>query len=218
MHAPPLAKLALLGWLLAGDTVLITKKGEKFEGPVTRDGGAYVVQTITGPRRFPEAEVGLTFENLRDVIQRADDRFREAKRLYEEASQLDESNPVRNQKPTLAIEVAQGAVATYQHLQPHYTGPSFSSIPGSIQVMMQFVRLCRGAATTDVVVGGGARTPGIVLEEPAFTFTPPAAAQRPWVVAEDLGPGLGAALQELSNPAPERRLDAVKRLTHPPSP
>jgi len=218
MHAPPLAKLALLGWLLAGDTVLITKKGEKFEGPVTRDGGAYVVQTITGPRRFPEAEVGLTFENLRDVIQRADDRFREAKRLYEEASQLDESNPVRNQKLTLAMEVAQGAVATYQYLQPHYTGPSFSSIPGSIQVMMQFIRLCRGAATTDVAIGGGAKTPGIVLEEPAFTFTPPAAAQRPWVVAEDLGPGLGAALQELSSPVAERRHEAVKRLTHPPSP
>src|SRR5262245_59052409 len=126
MHGPPLVKLALLGWLLAGDNVLITKKGEKFEGPVTRENGTYTVQTITGPRRFPEAEVGITFEKLREVTQRADDRFKEAKRLYEEASQLDEANPVRNQKLTLAIEVAQGAVGTYQYLQPHYTGPSFS--------------------------------------------------------------------------------------------
>jgi len=219
MHARLLATLALLGSLLAaGDTVLITKKGEKFEGPVTREGTAYVVQTVTGPRRFPEAEVGLTFENLRDVTQRADDRFRDAKRLYEEASQLDEANPARNQKLTLAIEVAQGAVATYQHLQPHYTGPSYASIPGSIQVMMQFIRLCRGAATTDVAVGGGAKTAGIAIEEPAFTFAPPAAAPRPWVNSDELGPGLGAALQDLSSALPERRLDAVKRLTHPPSP
>src|SRR5204863_424651 len=128
MPAPPFASWALLGWLLlAGDTVLITKKGEKFEGPVTRDAGSYVVETLTGPRHFPEAEVGLTFENLRDVMQRADDRFREAKRLYEEASQLDEANPARNQKLVLAMEVAQGAVGTYQYLQPHYTGPSHAS-------------------------------------------------------------------------------------------
>lgn len=218
MPAPSLAHLALLGLLLAGDTVLITKKGEKFEGPVTREGSDYVVQTVTGPRRFPEAEVGLTFENLRDVMQKADDRFREAKRLYEDASQLEESNPARNQKLTLAIEIAQGAVSTYQTLQPHYVGQSYASIPGSIQVMMQFIRLCRGAATTDVVIGGGAKTPSVALEEPAFAFTPPAAANRPWVLAAELGPGLGAALQDLSNALPERRLDAVKRLTHPPSP
>jgi hypothetical protein len=218
MPAPVFAQIALLGWLLAGDTVLITKKGEKFEGPVSRDGSDYVVQTLTGPRRFPEAEVGLTFENLRDVMQKADDRFREAKRLYEEASQLEESNPGRNQKLALAIEVAQRAVSVYQTLQPHYVGQSYASIPGSIQVMMQFIRLCRGAATTDVVVGGGAKTPSVSLEEPAFTFTPPAAANRPWVLTAELGPGLGAALADLSNALPERRLEAVKRLTHPPSP
>ena len=218
MHAPVFAKITLLGWLLAGDTVLITKKGEKFEGPVTREGSEVVVETVTGPRRFPEAEVGLTFENLREVMQKADDRFREAKRLYEEASQLEESNPARNQKLTLAIEVAQGAVGTYQLLQPHYVGQSYAAIPGSIQVMMQFIRLCRGAATTDVVIGGGAKTPSIALEDPAFTFTPPAAANRPWVMSAELGLGLGAALQDLASALPDRRLDAVKRLTHPPSP
>ena len=218
MHGPQFPLLTLLAFLLAGDTVLITRKGEKFEGPVTREGKVYVVQTVTGPRRFPEAEVGLTFENLRDVMQRADDRFREAKRLYEEASQLDESNPARNQKLVVAMEVAQGAVATYQHLQPHYTGPSYASIPGSIQVMMQFIRLCRGAATTDVVVGGAAKSGIVALDEPAFAFTPPAAADRPWVMADELGPGLGASLQDLANALPERRLEAVQRLTHPPSP
>src|SRR4029453_208515 len=123
---------------------------------------------VTGPRRIPETEVALTFESLREVTQRADERFKEAKRLYEEASQLDEANPVRNQKLSLAVEVAQGAVGTYQLLQPHYSGPSHAGIPGSIQVMMQFIRLCRGAATTDVVVGTGAKTGALALEEPSF--------------------------------------------------
>jgi len=218
MPSPLCTFLAIVGFVLAGDNVLITRKGEKFEGPVTRDGTEYVVQTATGPRRIPEAEVALTFENLREITQRADDRFREAKRLYEEASQLDEANPARNQKLALAMEVAQGAVQTYQALQPHYTGPSHSSIPGSIQVMLQFVRLCRGAATTDVVVHSGAKTGNIVLDEPSFGFTAPAAADRPWVVSEELGPGLSAARQDLSNSLAERRLEAVKRLTHPPSP
>src|SRR5687767_2322196 len=125
MHGPfPLVSAFFFVLLLAGDNVLITRKGEKFEGPVTREGRDYVVQTAGGPKRIPEAEVGLVFENLRDVLQRADERFREAKRLYGEASQMDEANPDRNQKLQLAIEIAQGAVATYQHLQPHYTGAS----------------------------------------------------------------------------------------------
>ena len=218
MPAPLFRALALFACVVAGDTVLITRKGEKYEGPVTRENGVVVVQTVTGPRRIPEAEVALTFESLREVTQRADERFKEAKRLYEEASQLDEANPVRNQKLSLAVEVAQGAVGTYQLLQPHYSGPSHAGIPGSIQVMMQFIRLCRGAATTDVVVGTGAKTGALALEEPSFAFSPPAAAERPWMVAGDLGPGLGAAMQDLSHPLPDRRLEAVKRLTHPPSP
>jgi len=67
-------------------------------------------------------------------------------------------------------------------------------------------------------VGSGAKTGALALEEPAFAFTPPAAADRPWMVPGDLGPGLGATMQELSNSLAERRLEAVKRLTHPPSP
>src|SRR5258706_1325436 len=121
MHALAPALSALLFLILAGDNVLITRKGEKYEGPVTREAGHYVVQTVTGPRRIPEAEVGLVFENLREVTHRADERFREANRLYEEASALDDANPERNQKLTLAMEIAQGAVGTYQYLQPHYT-------------------------------------------------------------------------------------------------
>jgi hypothetical protein len=221
MHGPlALASAVLLALLLAGDNVLITRKGEKYEGPVSRDGSDYVVQTAGGPKRIPEAEVGIVFDNLRDVLQRADERFREAKRLYEEASQMDDANPARNQKLQLAIEIAQGAVGTYQHLQPHYSGPSFSSIPGGIQVMMQFIRLCRGASTSDVAAGAAkaGTSTVVVLDDPAFAFTPPAAAERPWVVAGELGPGLGAAAQDLGHPDAVRRLDAVKRLTHPPSP
>jgi hypothetical protein len=218
MHGPSFTLFLVL--LFAGDNVLITRKGEKYEGPVTRDGTHYVVQTVSGPKRFPEAEVGLVFENLRDVMQRADDRFREAKRLYEEASKLEETNPARNQKLLLAIEIAQGAVATYQHLQPHYSGASFSSIPNNIQVMMQFVRLCRGASTSDVAagIGGSSKSTIVALDDAPFAFTPPPAADRPWVVADELGNGLGAAAHDLSHATPARRLEAVKRLTHPPSP
>src|SRR5437868_2289319 len=120
MKAPFFSFLLVL-LFSASDSVLITRKGEKFEGPVTREGRDYVVQTVTGPRRFPEAEVGLVFGDLREVLQRAEERYREAKRLYEEAAKLDESDPARNQKLSLAVEVAQGAVTTYQFLQPHYS-------------------------------------------------------------------------------------------------
>src|SRR5579864_7693344 len=112
MHGTGIALLASLLLLLGGESVLITKKGEKYEGPISKAGGEYVIQTVTGPRRIPEAEVGIVFENLLEVMQRADDRFREAKRLFEEAKAMDEANPVRNQKLALAIEIAQGSVGT----------------------------------------------------------------------------------------------------------
>jgi hypothetical protein len=215
MPSPLSALLAAFLLILAGDNVLITRKGEKIEGPVSREAGHYVVQTVTGPRRIPEADVALVFDTLRDVTQRADERFREAKRLYEEASRLDEANPSRNQKLSLAIEIAQGAVTTYQALQPHYPGGSISN---NLQVMLQFIRLCRGAATADFVVGSGAAKALVELDPVAFAFTPPASREREWVLTEELGPGLGASVQDLSHPAAERRLEAVKRLTHPPSP
>jgi hypothetical protein len=211
--------LALLLLLPAGDQVLITKKGEKIEGPVTRDGADYVVETLSGPRRIHEADVALVFETIREVTQRAEERFREAKRLYEEASHLEEAHPSRNEKLSLAIEIAQGAVSTYRILQPHYGGTSGGSIPQSIQILMQFIRLCRSAATVGAVVGSGAsRSTSVALEAPAFAFTPPAAPDRPWVLGGPLGPGLLAAAQDLGHSDPERRLAAVRRLTHPPSP
>jgi hypothetical protein len=217
MHGSLILSLLLL---LAGDSVLITRKGEKYEGPVSRDGGDYVVQTVTGPRRIPEAQVGLVFENLREAMKGADDRFSEAKRLFEEASKLDEANPVRNQKLALAVEIAQGAVGTYQLLQPHYSGASYATLPNTIQVMMQFVRICRGAATSDVTVSGsGAKSGVVMLDETPFAFTPPETAEsRAWVQTDELGGGLIAAAQDLGHADALRRLEAVKRLTHPPSP
>ncbi|HZE95864.1 MAG TPA: HEAT repeat domain-containing protein [Planctomycetota bacterium] len=217
MHGTWIGLLTALLCLCAGDNVLITRKGEKYEGPVTKAAGEYVVQTVTGPRRIPEADVALVFDNLRDVMQRADDRFREAKRTFEEARQLDEANPVRNQKLALAIEIAQGAVATYQTLQPHYSGTSTSSIPNGIQLMMQFIRICRGAATSDISVTG-AKSGKVALDDTPFAFSPPAAAERAWILSDELGGGLVAAAQDLSHADTARRLDAVKRLTHPPSP
>ncbi|MBV8879099.1 MAG: hypothetical protein JO332_03950, partial [Planctomycetaceae bacterium] len=202
-----------------GESVLITKKGEKYEGPVSRVGGEYVVQTVTGPRRIPETEVGIVFENLRDVLQKADDRFREAKRLFEEAKAMDEANPARNQKLALAVEISQGSVTTYQLLQPHYSGSSYATIPNTIQVMMQFIRICRGAATSDVTLAAGSAKSGIVaLDDVTFAFSPPSQAGRPESLTGDLGNGLAAVAQDLSHPEPARRLEAVKRLTHPPSP
>jgi len=218
MHAPATALLAAL-LLLAGDgNVLLTRKGEKFEGTVSREGADYVVQTVTGPRRIPEADVALVFDNLREVLQKADDRFREAKRLFEEAKAMDEANPVRNQKLSLAVEIAQGSVATYQLLQPHYGNSSGGVIPSTIQVMMQFIRICRGAATSDVSVAGGAGKSGVVaLDDAVFAFTPPPRTDRAWALADELGPGLVAAAQDLGHPDATRRLEAVRRLTHPPS-
>jgi len=217
MHGSMILALLLL---LAGDSVLITRKGEKYEGPVSRAGGEYVVQTAGGPRRIPEAEVGLVFENLRDAMKGADERFGEAKRLFEEASQLDDANPVRHQKLKLAIEIAQGAVGTYQMLQPHYTGSSHATIPSSIQVMMQFVRICRGAATSELTLSASGTGTGIVaLDETPFVFSPPETGEvRSWVLTDDLGVGLMAAAKGLEHPDAARRLEAVQRLTHPPSP
>ncbi len=173
MHVSGIAFLASL-LLLGGESVLITKKGEKYEGPISKAGSDYVIQTITGPKRIPEAEVGIVFESLRDIMQRADDRFREAKRLFEEAKAMDEANPVRNQKLVLAVEISQGSVATYQLLQPHYTGSSYATIPNTIQLMMQFIRICRGAATSDVSLSTGNGKSGVVtLDDAVFAFSPP---------------------------------------------
>src|SRR6185295_568365 len=217
MHGTWIASLASLFLLLAGDGVLLTKKGDKIEGPVTKGPDGYVVETVTGPRRFAEADVALVFENLREVTQKADDRFREAKRLYEEAKGMDEANPARNQKLQLAVEIAQGSVGTYQLLQPHYTGPSYATIPNSIQLMMQFIRLCRGAATSEITMPSSAKSGIVALDDTVFAFTPPLANERTVAYVDELGPGLMATGQELSNPDAARRLDAVKRLTHPPS-
>jgi hypothetical protein len=219
MHGAGIALLASLLLLLSGESVLITKKGEKYEGPIIKAGGEYVVQTVTGPRRIPETEVGIVFENLREVMQKADDRFWEAKRLFEEAQGMDEANPVRNQKLALAVEIAQGSVGTYQLLQPHYSGSSSTTIPTAIQLRMQFIRICRGAATSEVSPSAGTgRSGGVALDDATFTFSPPPPTDRSWILSDELGGGLAAAARDLSHPDATRRLEAVKRLTHPPSP
>ncbi len=217
MHGTWIASLASFFLLLAGDGVLLTKKGEKIEGPISRGPDGYVVETVTGPRRFPEADVALVFENFREVTQKADDRFREAKRLYEEAKGMDESNPARNQKLQLAVEIAQGAVGTYQLLQPHYSGSSYATIPNSIQLIMQFIRLCRGAATSEITMPSSAKSGIVALDDTTFTFTPPITAEQSVLFSQELGPGLMAAAADLSHADATKRLDAVKRLTHPPS-
>src|SRR5258708_12907612 len=105
MHGCGIALFASLLLLLSGENVLITKKGEKYEGPISKAGSDYVIQTITGPKRIPEAEVGIVFESLRDIMQTADDRFREPKRLFAEAKAMYPSNPVRTPTPPPSLHL-----------------------------------------------------------------------------------------------------------------
>ena len=56
---------------------------------------------------------------------------------------------------------------------------------------MQFIRLCRSAATTDIIVGSGAATSTTVkLDATAFAFSPSASSERPWALGGPLGPGV----------------------------
>ena len=57
MHGSGIALLGSFLLLLGGESVLITKKGEKYEGPISKAGTEYVIQTVTGPKRIPEAEL-----------------------------------------------------------------------------------------------------------------------------------------------------------------
>ncbi len=202
-----------------GDQTLITRSGERHRGTITRTGDIWVVDAARGSLRFPASQVACVFEDVHEVTLKADQRFGEAKRLYTEAEGLDDRNPARNQKLRLAIEVAQGAAEIYRLLEPHFPGEEHAFMGRNIQLMMQFVRLCRGAASSDIADAAvGVRPEAVALEERAFRFQPPPAPERPWVFGGEFGPGQAAVAEKLRSADAAARLEAVNRLLHPPAP
>jgi hypothetical protein len=219
---PGSSRPLLLALLLAspGDPTLITVNGERLVGKAARVGDAWVVETPAGPRRIPASEVGVVYTDVADPVREADARFKEAKRLFEEAQRLNEADPVRNQKLLTAIELAQAASQTYRLLEPHHRGESFAFLGKNLQVMMQFIRLCRGAATSDLAGPAEAPRAGpIPLLEAKFELPPlPPEPKQPWIYEKALGPGQEDAARDLEHPDPARRLAALRRLLHPPAP
>jgi hypothetical protein len=213
-----LALLALDLCLAAGDRTLLTKGGEVFKGKVSQSGDLYLVDAPGGPRRFPASDVGCVFEDPHEIVLLADERFAAAKRVYEESQRLPESDRGRNEKILAAIDMAQGAATLCNLVQPHCTNDDKSAILRNLPIILQFLRLCRGSASSEIAgSGGGAAAKAVLLADVHFEFKPPPEADRPWVFREELGPGLGEVAQDLLNPDAAKRLEAVKGLSHPPA-
>jgi HEAT repeat protein len=209
----------LLGLLLLpppGEGTLITRAGEKLQGRITRIGDDYLVESPAGSRRIPASDVTCQFAEVREAVQRAEDQFRQAKALFEAAEKREASDPSRNDRILRAIDLAQQAAALHRALEPHYPGQDHGR---QAQVVQQFLRLARSAATSDRAGGpapAGQRT--VALLDPQYAAEAPAPeAARPWILKGDLGPGMAALARDLAHPDPTRRLAAVKLLSHPPA-
>ena len=213
--------LALLatGFCLApGDRTLITRTGEVLKGRITQTGDLYLVELPTGPRRLPASEVGCVFEDPHEVVLLADERFRAAKHTYEEFERLPEGDRAKNEKILAALDMAQGAATLSNLIQPYCTSEDKGAILRNLPIILQFLRLCRGAATSEIAGAEAGPAPGtVVLTDLRFEFKPPAAAERPWVHRPELGPGLAAIAQDLLNPDPLKRFAAARDLSHPPA-
>lgn len=198
---------ALLALLLSQDSAtVLTRSGKKLSGPVVQEGAF----TRVGADRVPAADVLAVYRTPAEAVAQAEERFRVAKAAFAEAEKLDVAHPERNDKLRLAIEQAQAASALYQAIES----------AREIQVLQQFIRLCRGTSTSDLAgEAAAAKGPRIPLVSAEFKAAPPeeAPADRPWVLEAPLAPGLGERAKDLLNPDPARRLDAVKALLHPPA-
>jgi hypothetical protein len=201
------------------DETVLTRSGRRWTGSVSHVAGVVEVRTPTGVQRIPEADLLLRFRDVRHPITRAEEGLQEAKRHFEEAGRLPETHPLRHQKHLLAIEIAQTSARTLQALEPHY-GSAHPTLARRIQVMMQFIRLCRGSASSERAGEASATGPArIAIEDPSFAFEAPEAGEMPWTVLEDdLGPDLKAIEESLGDPDESKRLEALRRLLHPPSP
>lgn len=195
----------LLAFLLGQESAtVLTRSGKKLSGPVAQEGAF----TRVGDERVPAAEVLAIYRSPAEAVAQAEDRFRVAKAAFAEAEKLDVAHPARNDKLRLAIEQAQAASALYQALES----------AREIQVLQQFIRLCRGTSTSDLAGEAAAKSPRIPLVFAEFKAAPPEDAPgRPWVLEAPLAPGLGERAKDLLNPDPERRLEAVQALLHPPA-
>jgi hypothetical protein len=215
-----LAAFALLAALSLppGDQTLVTRKGESFTGKVTRNGDDWFVETLSGLRRFPSADVACVFERIQEAFAQADARFAEAKKLFEAAEKLDVRNAARNPKLLAAIDLAQGASNLYRLVEPHARPDEKAAISRQLQVIQQFLRLGRGAATSDLAGDAAPLRPALIpLADPVFEVEAAAAPARPWVLSEEFGPGLAAWARDLEDPDESKRLAAVRVLSHPPS-
>jgi hypothetical protein len=214
--------LILLAALLQADPdrTVLTKSGRKITGRVEQGADGVTVRTPLGVERVPAGEVACVFRLPADGARQADERYREAKRVFEEAERLDVAHPARNEKLARAIDGALWASSVYRLLDEHYPAETSLQAGKNVQLIQQFVRICRGASSSEVA--GGAAPPKaaalVPLDAFDYSWEPPAEAPRPWVHAAELGPGLGAYARDLESPDAPKRLAAVGRLLHPPSP
>jgi hypothetical protein len=209
---------ALAGLRTPGERTLLTKSGEAVTGTVTQAGDVYRVDSPAGSRTFRASEVGCVFEDPHEIVVLAAARFQEAKRIYGEAEHLPDADRGRNEKILAAIDLAQGASQLLNLVQPHSSTADRGAILRDLPIVLQFLRLCRGAATSEAARSTEApAVKPLALADARFAFQPPPAADRPWILKGELGPGLATLAQDLFNPDPARRLDAVQRLSHPPA-
>lgn len=214
----PLAAAVLAVLLAAGDRTLITKKGEVYKGTITQSGDTYHVDSLAGPRKFPASDVACVFDDPHEVVVKAEDLYREAKRIYEESEKLPDADRLKNEKILTAIERAQGAATLCNLVEPFARDGDRAAISKTVPVVLQFIRLCRGAATSELAGTAPAAKPKVVaLVDVHFSFQPPPAVEHKWIYKEELGPGLGVLAQDLLNPEAAKRLEAARRLSHPPA-
>jgi hypothetical protein len=200
------------------DLIVLTHGGRKLAGRVTQDGAFTRVDTPLGPERLPTKDVAAVFRSPAEAAEQAQGRFRTAKAAYAQAETMDVANPLRNEKLQLAIEQAQAAAAVYRALETHFGSDASLQIPKNVQVLQQFIRLCRGSSTSDLAGAPASRGPLLPLVAAEFKApTADDALERPWELSTPLAPGLADRARDLENPDPERRIEAARALLHPPS-
>lgn len=214
--------LALLPVLLqTGDRTVLTWEGTAYTGRVHAEGDLWVVRTLGGIHRLPADDVACVFDSPREPVRRAESDFEDAKRLYEQAKDLPDRDPVRNRKLQAAVQTAQRAARVLRLMDAHLPAADRNGTARTVQKMMLFMRLCRGGMSSERAAGPAAPEPDrpVPLAEVHFGFEPPETAPGPGDPAPvEFGPGQGALAAALEHPDPERRAGAVTRLTHPPAP
>ena len=212
------AALILCLTLAPGDQTLLTWEGGKAVGTVTLSADTYVVKSASGVRRFAITEVACVYRRPSELPVRADSWFSEAQRLFKEAKPMEESNPIRNRKARLAIERAQGAANLYRLAAPLVAG-GLPEAGSKVKQMLQFIKACRGLVSSDRAGATTEAVPEITpLAATDFKYDPAKAGAASWAYTVALGPGQNAIAEDLVNAVVAKRLAAVQRLVHPPSP